>query len=79
MALILLRELLQVCPYILNAKQMLISNFEDANFEVPGSPYSLLSVSLSASQSLHTRRGTLVGVSGKVENVSDFRAYGSWG
>ncbi len=42
----------------------------DARFEVLGSPYSLLSVSLSASQNLYTRRGTLVGVSGHAENVS---------
>jgi hypothetical protein len=42
----------------------------DARFEVLGAPYSLLSVSLSASQKLYTRRGTLVGVSGKSENVS---------
>lgn len=42
----------------------------DARFEVIGAPYSLLSVSLSASQTLYTRRGTLVGVSGKAENVS---------
>ena len=41
----------------------------DARFEVLGAPYSLLSVSLSASQKLYTRRGTLVGVSGKTENV----------
>jgi hypothetical protein len=41
----------------------------DARFEVLGAPYSLLSVSLSASQKLYTRRGTLVGVSGKSENV----------
>jgi hypothetical protein len=41
----------------------------DARFEVIGAPYSLLSVSLSASQRLYTRRGTLVGVSGKAENV----------
>ncbi|KAM5443365.1 Altered inheritance of mitochondria protein 24, mitochondrial [Microsporum ferrugineum] len=41
----------------------------DAKFEVVGSPYSLLSVSLSASQNLYTRRGTLVGLSGKPENV----------
>ncbi|EGD84859.1 hypothetical protein H112_08577 [Trichophyton rubrum D6] len=41
----------------------------DAKFEVVGSPYSLLSVSLSASQNLYTRRGTLVGLSGKAENV----------
>ena len=42
----------------------------DARFEVLGAPYSLLSVSLSASQKLYTRRGTLVGVNGKAENVS---------
>ena len=42
----------------------------DARFEVLGSPYSLLSVTLSASQQLYTRRGTLVSVAGKVENVS---------
>jgi hypothetical protein len=42
----------------------------DARFEVLGAPYSLLSVSLSASQKLFTRRGTLVAVSGKSENVS---------
>ncbi|KAI9816521.1 MAG: Altered inheritance of mitochondria protein 24, mitochondrial [Pycnora praestabilis] len=41
----------------------------DARFEVLGAPYSLLSVSLSASQNLYTRRGTLVGVSGKAENA----------
>ncbi len=41
----------------------------DANFEVLGSPFSLLSVSLSASQVLYTRRGSLVGVGGNVENV----------
>jgi hypothetical protein len=41
----------------------------DARFEVLGAPYSLLSVSLSASQKLYTRRGTLVAVSGKSENV----------
>ncbi|CAN8105330.1 unnamed protein product [Discula destructiva] len=41
----------------------------DARFEVLGSPYSLLSVSLSASQKLYTRRGTLVTVAGKVQNA----------
>ena len=41
----------------------------DACFDVVGSPFSLLSVSLAASQRLYTRRGTLVGVSGKVENT----------
>ncbi|KAK3345844.1 mitochondrial biogenesis AIM24-domain-containing protein [Lasiosphaeria hispida] len=41
----------------------------DARFEVLGAPYSLLSVTLSASQRLYTRRGTLVSVAGKVENA----------
>ncbi|KAI1826630.1 mitochondrial biogenesis AIM24-domain-containing protein [Xylaria intraflava] len=41
----------------------------DARFEVLGTPYSLLSVTLSASQRLYTRRGTLVAVSGKPENA----------
>lgn len=49
----------------------MLTVFLDARFEVIGSaPYSLLSVSLSASQNLYTRRGTLVGVGGNVENVS---------
>ena len=43
----------------------------DARFDVIGAPYSLLSVSLSASQNLFTRRGTLVGLSGKADNVWD--------
>ena len=43
----------------------------DARFEVIGAaPCSLLSVSLSASQSLYSRRGTLIGVGGNAENVS---------
>ncbi|KAK3367836.1 mitochondrial biogenesis AIM24-domain-containing protein [Podospora didyma] len=41
----------------------------DARFEVLGAPSSLLSVTLSASQRLYTRRGTLVSVAGKVENA----------
>lgn len=41
----------------------------DARFEVLGTPYSLLSVTLSASQRLYTQRGTLVAVSGKPQNV----------
>ncbi|KAI1361515.1 mitochondrial biogenesis AIM24-domain-containing protein [Xylaria arbuscula] len=45
------------------------SNVADARFEVIGTPYSLLSVTLSASQRLYTRRGTLVAVSGKAENA----------
>ena len=43
--------------------------FVDAKFEVLGTPNSLLSVTLSASQNLYTRRGTLVGMSGKADNV----------
>jgi hypothetical protein len=49
----------------------------DARFEVLGAPYSLLSVSLSASQKLYTRTGTLVAVSGKSENVSDSQPHTS--
>ncbi|EKD14228.1 uncharacterized protein L3040_003633 [Drepanopeziza brunnea f. sp. 'multigermtubi'] len=45
------------------------SDSSDARFEVLGAPYSLLSVSLSASQELYTRKGTLVGMSGKAENT----------
>lgn len=45
----------------------------DARFDVIGAPYSLLSVSLSASQNLYTRRGTLVGLSGKADNVCDYQ------
>ncbi|EER44081.1 mitochondrial protein Fmp26 [Histoplasma capsulatum H143] len=41
----------------------------DAKFQVLGASYSLLSVTLSASQNLYTRRGTLVGLSGKADNV----------
>lgn len=41
----------------------------DARFEVLGAPFSLLSVQLSPSQNLYTRRGTLVALSGKAENV----------
>lgn len=41
----------------------------DAKFEVIGSPFSLLSVSLSASQNLYTRKGSLVGVGGRAENA----------
>ncbi|KAJ4326870.1 Altered inheritance of mitochondria protein 24, mitochondrial [Fusarium piperis] len=41
----------------------------DARFEVLGAPYSLLSVTLSASQKLYTRRGTLVAVAGKPDSA----------
>ncbi|KAI1123128.1 mitochondrial biogenesis AIM24-domain-containing protein [Nemania abortiva] len=46
----------------------------DARFEVLGTSYSLLSVTLSASQRLYTRRGTLLAVSGKAQNVSSYWA-----
>ncbi|KAL8832402.1 MAG: hypothetical protein Q9191_000274 [Dirinaria sp. TL-2023a] len=41
----------------------------DATFSIIASPDPLLSVSLSPSHNLYTRRGTLVGVSGKTENA----------
>lgn len=43
--------------------------YADARFEVLGAPFSLLSVQLSASQNLLTRRGTLVALSGKPDSV----------
>lgn len=43
--------------------------YADARFEVLGSPFSLLSASISASQNLYTRKGTLVGFNGKAENA----------
>lgn len=46
-----------------------IASDADARFEVVGSPFSLLSVSLAASQQLYTRRGTLVGLSGNAEHT----------
>lgn len=44
----------------------------DATFEVSEAPLPLLYISLSASQNLYTRRGTLVGIGGKADNVSEF-------
>jgi hypothetical protein len=41
----------------------------DARFEVLGTHSSVLSVSLSASQNLYTRRGTLIALTGQAENV----------
>ncbi|KAF2227856.1 mitochondrial biogenesis AIM24-domain-containing protein [Elsinoe ampelina] len=41
----------------------------DAQFEVLGGPSSLLSASVSASQTIYTRRGSLVGFNGKAENA----------
>ncbi|KIV96362.1 hypothetical protein PV10_00243 [Exophiala mesophila] len=41
----------------------------DASFEVLGSPYSLLSVTLSPSQDLYTRRGTLVAFAGDADST----------
>ncbi|KAF1816237.1 hypothetical protein P152DRAFT_454493 [Eremomyces bilateralis CBS 781.70] len=54
---------------IQSASEPASSTRPDARFEVLGTPSSLLSVSLSASQELFTRRGTLVGVSGKAESA----------
>ncbi|KAF8476187.1 mitochondrial biogenesis AIM24-domain-containing protein [Kalaharituber pfeilii] len=42
---------------------------QDVQFENLGAPYSLLSVSLPSSAALYSRRGTLVGMNGRVENV----------
>ncbi|KAL1964007.1 hypothetical protein VTN77DRAFT_7553 [Rasamsonia byssochlamydoides] len=62
-------------PSTVNGVNLPISNppnsavSADARFDVIGTPYSMLSVSLSASQNLYTRRGTLVGLSGKADNV----------
>ncbi|KAK5119264.1 hypothetical protein LTR85_007878 [Meristemomyces frigidus] len=41
----------------------------DARFEVLGTPFSLLSASISASQNLYARKGTLVGFNGQAENA----------
>ncbi|OQO04443.1 hypothetical protein B0A48_09365 [Cryoendolithus antarcticus] len=41
----------------------------DARFEVLSSPFSLLSASISASQNLYARKGTLVGFNGKPEDA----------
>ncbi|KAF2671096.1 hypothetical protein BT63DRAFT_477646 [Microthyrium microscopicum] len=45
------------------------SRTADASFEVLGTPFSLLSVKLSPSQILYTRRGTLVALNGSPENA----------
>ncbi|TGZ80186.1 hypothetical protein EX30DRAFT_341755 [Ascodesmis nigricans] len=42
----------------------------EVQFEVLGAPYSLLSVALPASSVLYSRRGTLVGLNGKVQNAT---------
>jgi uncharacterized protein (AIM24 family) len=58
----------------LPAKNTFLTYPPDATFEILGSPYSLLSVSLSPSQDLHTRRGSLVGFSGSPDStVSSLR------
>lgn len=44
-------------------------SIRDARFEVLGAPFSLLSAQLSASQDLLTRRGSLVALTGKPDNV----------
>jgi len=46
-----------------------IAHNPDATFEVLGSPFSLLSVALSPSQDLYTRRGTLVGFAGEPDST----------
>ncbi len=51
-------------PHLFSFKTSCSYSARDAVFEVVGTPYSLLSVSLFPSQPLHTRRGTLVGLSG---------------
>lgn len=57
--------------YKISNRTSMLTVWPDARFEVLGSaPYSLLSVTLSASQNLYTRRGTLVGLGGNAENVS---------
>jgi hypothetical protein len=59
-----------VIPSSTNSSSLIpIMFYTDARFDVIGSPYSMLSISLSASQNLYTRRGTLVGLSGKSDNV----------
>ncbi|KAK3709965.1 Altered inheritance of mitochondria protein 24, mitochondrial [Vermiconidia calcicola] len=53
----------------LESKNESSSSGTDACFEVLGSPFSLLSASISPSQNLYTRKGTLVGFNGTPENV----------
>lgn len=48
---------------------ILIAGDQDATFDIVAASEPLLSVSLSPSQNLYTRRGTLVGVGGKADNV----------
>lgn len=55
-----------------NCKAIHLDILADARFEVLGSPFSLLSASISASQNLYTRKGTLLGFNGKPENVQSF-------
>ncbi|KAI4151599.1 MAG: hypothetical protein LQ340_003419 [Diploschistes diacapsis] len=57
----------------LTAQTELDVEVSDAKFEVLGAPYSLLAASLSASQPLHTRRGTLVGVVSNLSLLEPFR------
>ncbi|KAL8816582.1 MAG: hypothetical protein Q9223_004430 [Gallowayella weberi] len=55
--------------HMLRAPTTVSKCIRDAKFEISDSPLPLLSVTLSASQNLYTRRGTLVGIGGKAENV----------
>ena len=63
------RRLVCSSNFVVNRGHHVTDMHADARFEVIGTPFSLLSVSLSASHTLYTRRGTLVGLSGKSENT----------
>ena len=77
------RRPILLSPLLLQTAVLLVSNSPsahtvsrssntvlDAQFEVLGSPFSLLSASISASQNLYTRKGSLVGFHGNAESVS---------
>ncbi|KAL8721351.1 MAG: hypothetical protein Q9225_001963 [Loekoesia sp. 1 TL-2023] len=66
----------QVCQTTLN-KVITSDEIKDAQFEVTDSAFPLLNVSLSASQNLYTRRGTLVGLGGKAENHGQVKQFPS--
>ena len=63
------RHLLQVSKSYKHDQHIDTKSYVDARFEVLGSSFSLLSASISASQYLYTRKGTLVGFNGQPENV----------
>lgn len=64
-----LRQVLVCRPEPFFPCNLSLTSLPDATFEVLGSPYSLLSVTLSPSQDLHTRRGSLLGFSGTPDNT----------